>query len=77
MERVDLKSSIHQIIDRIESEQLLSTIYDFIKLRGNEKDSPTWHFLSDDQKQHVLASYDESDDDSNLIDSKEVFKKGA
>ena len=77
MESVDLKSSIHQIIDRIESEQLLTTIYDFIKLRENEKDSPIWQLLSTDQKQHVLASYEESEDDSNLIDAKDVFKKGA
>ena len=31
--------------------------------------------LSNEQKQEVLAAFDESEEDSNLVDPKEVIKK--
>ena len=37
METVELKSSIHTIIDQIETDQLLRSLYDFLKTRENEK----------------------------------------
>lgn len=75
METVELKSSIHTIIDQIESDQLLRSLYDFLKTRENEKIGGAWAMLSNEQKQEVLAAFDESEEDSNLVDPKEVIKK--
>ena len=73
MATIDLKSNIHKIIDQIESEQLLRVIYDFLKARKQKEPGQLWASLSDKQKNKVLMSYEESEDDNNLIDKDELF----
>lgn len=67
MGTVELKSDLHKILDRIDNEQLLKTIYDFLKQRENAKDGQIWESLSAEQREEVLLSYEESQDDKNLI----------
>ena len=74
MKAIELKSNIHQIIDRIQSEQLLETIYDFLKARESTKPGDIWESLTDEQKKEVLISFEESEDEANLIDLEEVIK---
>lgn len=74
MEKIELRSSIHKIVDDIESEQLLKTIYDFLKVKESSKSVSAWDLLSEDQRQEVLLAYEESEDESNLLDAREVFK---
>ena len=74
METIELKSSIHKIVDGIQNEQLLKTIYDFLKIRETSKPGRLWDSLTEDQKQEVLLAYDESEDENNLIDREKVFK---
>ena len=54
MRSINLKSNIHKIVDRIESEHLLQTIYDFLKIRETNKPNQLWHSLTEQQKQEVL-----------------------
>ncbi len=70
---IELKSDLHKILDRIENEQLLRTIYDFLKQRKNAQEGQLWKTLTEEQKQEVYLSYEESQDDKNLIDWE--FKK--
>ena len=44
MGTVELKSDIHKILDRIENEQLLRTIYDFLKQGENSQEAPEKFF---------------------------------
>lgn len=75
MSTIDLKSSIHKIVDTIQSEQLLQTLYDFLKVRETNKPGQLWDSLSEEQKQEVLLAYDESEDENNLIDKEKVFRR--
>ncbi len=75
METRELRSNIHKIVDGIQNEQLLKTIYDFLKIRETNKPGRLWDSLTEDQKQEVLLAYDESEDENNLIDRKKVFKR--
>ncbi|AFL85603.1 hypothetical protein Belba_3086 [Belliella baltica DSM 15883] len=75
MGTVELKSDLHKILDRIDNEQLLKTIYDFLKQRENAKDGQIWESLSAEQKEEVLLSYEESQDDKNLINWESIKKK--
>ena len=68
------KSNIHQIVDRIQSEQLLETIYDFLKARETTKPGNIWSSLTEEQKKEVLLSFEESEDEENLIDIEQVIK---
>ena len=75
MSTADLKSSIHKIIDGIQSEQLLQAIYDFLKVRESNKPGQLWDSLTEEQKQEVLLAYEESEDDNNLIERDKFFEK--
>ena len=75
MKATELKSNIHQIVDRIQSEQLLETIYDFLKARETTKPGEIWNSLSAEQKKEVLLSFEESEYERNLVDFDEVIKR--
>ena len=75
MKAAKLKSNIHQIVDRIQSEQLLETIYDFLKTRETTKPGEIWNNLTEEQKKEVLLSFEESEDEKNLVDIDEVIKR--
>lgn len=75
MGTIELKSDLHKILDRIDNEQLLRTIYDFLKQSENAQEGQIWKKLTEEQKKEVYLSYEESNDDENLIDWETVKKK--
>ena len=75
MGTTDLKSDLHKILDKIENEQLLRAIYDFLKQRENSVEGQIWKTLTEEEKKEVYLSYQESEEDNNLVDWEEVKKK--
>lgn len=75
MGAIELKSNIHKIVDEIQSELLLQSVYDFLKTKESSKPNQLWNSLTDSQKQEVLLAYKESEDDNQLISRDKVFKK--
>lgn len=73
MTSIELKSSLHKVIDRIQNEELLHAIYDFLKTREDAKSGKLWAGLSKDQQRELLASYEESENDDNLISNDDAF----
>jgi hypothetical protein len=74
MGTAELKTNLHTMVDGIQSEQLLQTIYDFLRYRDNEQTGKLWNTLSQDEKNEVLLAYDESEDKKNLVKASSVFK---
>lgn len=74
MSTIDLKSNIHKIVESIQSEQLLQTLYDFLKSKEKSHPGKLWESLTEQQKNEVLLAYNESEDENNLIGSDEIFK---
>jgi len=75
MGTIELKSDLRRILEKIEDEQLLRTIYDFLKQSENAEVGQIWKTLTDDQRKEVYASYEESKDDKNLTSWEDVKKK--
>ena len=75
MSAIELKSNLHKIVDKIDNEQLLRTVYDFLKLRENSEESSIWRTLTEEQKKEVYLSYQESEDDRNLVSWDEIKKR--
>ncbi len=75
MGTIEMKSDLHKILDKIENEQLLRTIYDFLKQSENVEEGQIWKTLTEEQKREVYLSYEESNDNKNLIDWEDVKKK--
>jgi hypothetical protein len=73
MGTIELKSSIHKIVEGIHNEQLLQTIYQFLKSREKAKPGSLWQSLSDAQKEEVLLAFEESEDDNNLLPRDKAF----
>lgn len=77
MSVVTLKSNLHKIVDQIQNEQLLQTMYDFLNVRHSSKSRSWWESLTEEQMQEVLISFDESEDEINLISREVVFGKAS
>jgi uncharacterized beta-barrel protein YwiB (DUF1934 family) len=75
MGTIELKSNLHKILDKIDNEQLLHAIYDFLKQRENAAEGQIWKTLTEEQKREVYLSYQESEDDENLTDWDDIKKK--
>ena len=75
MKTLELKSNIHKIVEEIQSEQLLQSLYDFLRTWELSKPGELWNSLTNEQKQEVLLSYDESEDEANLINRESIFRR--
>lgn len=75
MGTLELKSDLLKILSKIEDEQLLRTVYEFLKAGETVEQGEIWKTLTDDQKKEVYSSYEESQDDKNLIEWENVKKK--
>ena len=75
MGTIELKSDLRRILDKIEDEQLLRTIYDFLRQSENAEVGQIWKTLTEEQRKEVYASYEESKDDKNLTSWEDVKKK--
>lgn len=75
MSTTEIKTNLHKIVDRIEDERLLRVIYDFLEVREKSNEGQLWETLTTEQQQEVLQAYDDSENDSNLIDDKDVWRK--
>lgn len=75
MGTIELKSDLHKILDKIDNEQLLRTVYDFLKQSQTTAEGEIWKTLTEEQKKEVYLSYEESQDDEKLIDWDSLKKK--
>lgn len=75
MGTLEMKSDLHKILDKIENEQLLRTIYDFLKQGENTEEGQIWETLTEEQKKEVYLSYEESNNERNLISWEDLKKK--
>lgn len=74
MNTIELKSEIHKIIDRIESNELLQSLHDFLKVKEKSTPGSLWNSLSEEQKEEVFLSFEESEDENNLITRDQFFQ---
>lgn len=75
MSTTEIKTNLHKIVDRIEDERLLRVIYDFLEVREKSNEGQLWKTLTTEQQQEVLQAYEDSENDSNLVDDKDVWRK--
>lgn len=74
MSTTDIKTNLHKIVDRIDDERLLRVIYDFLEVREKSTEGQIWKTLTPEQQQEVLQAYHDSENDSNLIADKDVWR---
>lgn len=75
MNTIELKNNFHLLIDRIENERILSKFYTIMNRANENKDGKLWKNLSPEDKEELLLSYSESENEEQLIPYTEVKKK--
>ena len=75
MSTTEIKTNLHKIVDRIDDERLLRVIHDFLEVREKSNEGQLWNTLTTEQQQEVLQAYEDSENDSNLIDDEDVWRK--
>ena len=66
MEAIIVKTKFHELIDKVENMDLLEKFYEAFSAAVIEKKG-IWHTLSPDVQAHISTAYEESLDESNLI----------
>lgn len=75
MEALNLKSNIHKIVDGIQNEELLKSLYNFLKNRQDSKSDQFWDRLSVEQKEEILLAFEESENEQNILDREQFFQR--
>lgn len=75
MTSIELRSSIHKLVDSIKSDEMLRRIHDLLASSGEEGGQGVWQTLTDAQRERVLAAYSSSLDPKNLSTTDEVMKR--
>lgn len=75
MGTTELKSNLHQLIDGIENQELLQSLYEILDARKQSETGSLWSSLNYDQKTEVLEAFDDSEKEENLIAHAQVLKE--
>lgn len=70
----ELKTSVHQMIDKIDDPAFLELIHDMLDFRLNHSEGVLWESLSESQKKTVLDRLPEVNDPSTHYSHEEVKK---
>jgi hypothetical protein len=71
----DLRTDLIKILGSIDNEELLRTIYDFVKQRDHADEGKFWASLTDEQKKEIYLSYQESEEDATLKKWEDIKNK--
>lgn len=71
----NIKIDFHQLIDKIEDEELLSTFYQLLFQKSKSKDGHLWENLTNEEKSELLLADEESKDSNSCIRDEEVRQK--
>ncbi len=75
MGTIELKNEFHELIDRIKNKAILEKFYFLMDNADKSSGQPLFDKLSDEEKQDLLLSDEESSIKDNLLPHDEVKKK--
>lgn len=68
----ELKNNFHNLIDDVNDVELLKNYFEGLTLSLNDR---LQNELSEEGKKEILLAYEESEDETNLIDNEVVMEK--
>ncbi len=74
MSTVELKSKVIKLVEDIQNEELLETLFEFLSNRKKATAGAMWDDLTADQKQEVLDSFEESEHEDELVEKDKLFR---
>ncbi|MEP7195966.1 MAG: hypothetical protein ABI851_05560 [Saprospiraceae bacterium] len=74
MTRNTLINNISALVQSIENEDFLQSLYELLKNHKTIKPGELWNSLTQDQKDQVLKAFEDSENEENLIPEEKIFK---
>ncbi|MEB2784319.1 hypothetical protein [Algoriphagus persicinus] len=74
MSTVELKSHITKLVEDIQNEKLLESLFEFLSRRKDDTSVDMWSDLTADQKQELLDAYEASENKENLVAKDKLFR---
>lgn len=75
MALANIKTDFHQLIDKIENEELLAYFYQLLVQKSKSQNGQLWENLTDEEKRELLLADEESKDTQNWLSDEEVRQK--
>jgi len=75
MSITEVRTRFHALIDEVENPSLLQRFFEIMQTSAKSSGSDLWSTLSDSEQQEVFDSYEESQDEKNLVSNKAVMGK--
>jgi hypothetical protein len=69
-----IKEKFHLLIDRIEDQELVKVYFELIQMLNQNESGKLWNGLTEEEKNELVISFEESNDLNNLI-SHDIVKK--
>ncbi len=75
MDKSTIRADFHRLIDRIDNEELLSAFYQLLEKRSEQQTGKLWDSLTEEEKDELLLSYKESQDEANRLSGDQIKQK--
>jgi hypothetical protein len=75
MTTIELKKNLHQMIDSVDSDLILSKFYFVLQKMKSFNSGDLWNNLTKEEQDELITSDTESEDEQNLISHSEILKK--
>jgi hypothetical protein len=75
MSITEVRSRFHALIDEVENPSLLQRFFEVMQTSAKSPIAGLWNTLSEHDQQEVIAAYEESMDEKNLVSDKAVMGK--
>ena len=72
---ITIKENLHSLINKIDNNELLEMVYQVLNSKQSYKEGELISTLTAEEKAELYQSYDESLNESNLTDLKDIKKK--
>ena len=70
-----LKSSVLQLVQEIENEQLLEALRDFLKFKKANSPGNLWNELPKENQEAIFLALEEAENPANLMSRKEFLQR--
>ena len=70
-----IKNDLHSMIDKVNNDDLLEIVYQLLKSKGSDKEGQLLNKLTLEEREELYKAYDESLEDSNLVDLDQIKKE--
>jgi len=75
MSITEVRTRFHALIDEVENPVMLQRFFEVMKVSAKSPDADLWGSLSIEEQHEVIAAYEESMDEKNLVSHKTVMAK--